>query len=239
MLSDVFRRLAEGEKLFWSGTLIFDEVNKGRLLTAAAKQRIAAGTKEALSSYSVVSSDLNRLWAEKPDADQLLQMIYQELKLRLPELLLMRVDKMTMATSVEARVPYLDHKLVEFAMSIPSSLKYHNGETKYILKRALQGVISNRVLHREKKGFGVPLEEWMRGPFGSFVEETILNSSLRQRELFDYEFVNHLISEHQARRQNYSFFLWTLLNLSLWYDRWIDGGSNKSQTAEADVRLRA
>jgi asparagine synthase (glutamine-hydrolysing) len=239
MLSDVFRRLAEGEKLFWSGTLIFDEVNKGRLLTTEAKERIAAGMNGALSSYSVVSTDLDRLLAEKPDADQLLQMIYQELKLRLPELLLMRVDKMTMAASVEARVPYLDHKLVEFAMSIPSGLKYHKRETKYILKRALQGVLSNRVLHREKKGFGVPLEELMRGPFGSFVEENIVNSSLRHRELFNYEFVNHLISEHQAGRQNYSFFLWTLLNLSLWYERWIVGRSNAGQSSEPDVRLRA
>jgi asparagine synthase (glutamine-hydrolysing) len=238
MLSDVLRRLAEGEELFWSGTFIFDEVNKGRLLTPAAKQRIAAGTDNVLSSYSVVTSDLNRLWAERPDADQLFQMIYQELKLRLPELLLMRVDKMTMAASVEARVPYLDHKLVEFAMSIPSTLKYHKGETKYILKRALTGVISNRVLRREKKGFGVPLEEWMRGPFGRFVEEKIMNSSLRQRDLLDYEFVNHLIREHQAGRQNYSFFLWTLLNLSLWYERWIDRRLGTNQSREAPVEIR-
>jgi asparagine synthase (glutamine-hydrolysing) len=237
MLADVFRRLAEGEKLFWSGTFIFDEVNKGRLLTVGAKQRIAAGMTNALSSYSVVSADLNRLLTEKPDADQLVQMIYQELKLRLPELLLMRVDKMTMATSVEARVPYLDHKLVEFAMSIPSSLKYHKGETKYILKRALTGVISNRVLHREKKGFGVPLQEWMRGKFGSFVEENIMNSSIRRREILDYNFVNHLISEHRSGRQNYSFFLWTLLNLSLWYDRWIDGHPATNQKIEAPVEI--
>jgi asparagine synthase (glutamine-hydrolysing) len=238
MLADVFRRLAEGEKLFWSGTFIFDEVNKGRLLTVAAKQRIAAGMNNALSSYSVVSADLNRLLTEKPDADQLVQMIYQELKLRLPELLLMRVDKMTMATSVEARVPYLDHKLVEFAMSIPSSLKYHKGETKYILKRALTGVISNRVLHREKKGFGVPIQEWMRGKFGSFVEENIMNSSIRRREILDYNFVNHLISEHRSGRQNYSFFLWTLLNLSLWYDRWIDGHPATDQKIEAPVEIK-
>jgi len=237
ILADVFRRLGEGEKLFWSGTFIFDEVNKGRLLTAAVKQRIAAGMNNTLSSYPVVSADLNRLLTEKPDADQLVQMIYQELKLRLPELLLMRVDKMTMANSVEARVPYLDHKLVEFAMSIPSALKYHKGETKYILKRALTGVISNRVLHREKKGFGVPIQEWMRGPFGSFVEENIMNSSIRRREIFDYEFVNHLITEHRSGRQNYSFFLWTLLNLSLWYERWIDGHSATNQRREDPVEI--
>jgi len=224
MLPDVFRRLAEGEELFWSGTFIFDEVNKRGLLTREAKENLAAAAGGSFSSYSVVRTDLDRLKSSRPDADQLLQMSYQELKLRLPELLLMRVDKMTMATSVEARVPYLDHKLVEFAMAIPSQLKYHDGETKYILKRALEGVIPERVLTREKKGFGVPIDEWMRGRFGGFVEESIYNSSLRRRRLFDYGFVKHLVTEHREGRANYSFFLWSLLNLSLWYDRWIEGG---------------
>ena len=224
MLPDVFRRLAEGEELFWSGTFIFDEVNKRGLLTREAKENLAAAAGGSFSSYSVVRTDLDRLKSSRPDADQLLQMSYQELKLRLPELLLMRVDKMTMATSVEARVPYLDHKLVEFAMAIPSQLKYHDGETKYILKRALEGVIPQRVLTREKKGFGVPIDEWMRGRFGGFVEESIYNSSLRRRRLFDYGFVKHLVTEHREGRANYSFFLWSLLNLSLWYDRWIEGG---------------
>ena len=222
MLPDLFRRLAEGQELFWSGTLIFDEVNKRRLLTAEAKERLGAGGKDGFSSYSAVRSDLDRLLASKPDADQLLRMSYQELKLRLPELLLMRVDKMTMATSVEARVPYLDHKLVEFAMSLPQHLKYRDGEKKYILRRALDGVIPDQVLNREKKGFGVPLDEWMRGGFGSFVEDGLFNSSLRRRKLFDYGFVKHLLTEHKALRANYSFFLWSLLNLSMWYDRWIE-----------------
>lgn len=149
--------------------------------------------------------------------------------MRLPELLLMRVDKMTMATSVEARVPYLDHKLVEFAMSIPSHLKYHNRETKYILKRALKGVIPDRVLSREKKGFGVPINEWMLDRLGGFVEDALFSSSLRSRELFDYEFVKHILSEHRARRINYSFFLWSLLNLSMWYDHWIEGPRTASE----------
>ena len=238
MLPDVFRRLGEGEELFWSGTFVFDEVNKRRLLLPEAKERLGADGKDGVSSYSVVRSDLDRLLASKPDADQLLQMSYQELKLRLPELLLMRVDKMTMATSVEARVPYLDHKLVEFAMSIPSSLKYRDGETKYILKRALEGVIPEQVLNREKKGFGVPLDEWMRGPFGSFVEESLFNSSLRRRRLFDYGFVKHILGEHRDGRANYSFFLWSLLNLSLWYDHWIEGSAPRQQAAAVDMTLR-
>ncbi len=238
MLADVFRRLGEGEELFWSGTLIFDEVNKHRLLTPEARERVGAGARDGFSSYSVVRSDLDRLLASLPDSDQLLRMIYQELKLRLPELLLMRVDKMTMATSVEARVPFLDHKLVEFAMAIPSHLKYRDGETKYILKRALEGVIPERVLNREKKGFGVPLDEWMRGSFGGFVESAVFNSTLRRRGLFDYGFVKQLLIEHQEGRANYSFFLWSLLNLSLWYDHWIDGGTGSQKATEVDMMLR-
>lgn len=225
MLPDLLRRLAQGEELFWSGTFVFDEVNKHRLLTPAARKRLSAKPdgEDDFSSYSVVRSDLDRLLALRPNADQLLRMIYHELKLRLAELLLMRVDKMTMATSVEARVPYLDHKLVEFAMTIPSDLKYHNGETKYILKRALGGVIPNRVLNREKKGFGVPINEWMVDRLGGFVEDALFNSSLRGRELFDYDFVKGLLAEHRAGRTNYAFFLWSLLNVSLWYDQWIEG----------------
>ena len=239
MLPDLLRRLAEGEELFWSGTFVFDEINKRRLLTPEVKKRLATNARDGFSSYSVVRSDLDRLLASRPDADQLLRMIYQELKLRLPELLLMRVDKMTMATSVEARVPYLDHKLVEFAMAIPSHLKYRDGETKYILKRALEGVIPQRVLGREKKGFGVPLDEWMRGRFGSFVWDGLFSSSLRRRNLFDYGFVKHLLTEHREGRANYSFYLWTLLNLSLWYERWIEGGAAKPQAAELDMTIGA
>ena len=233
VLPDVFRRLAEGEELFWSGAFVFDEVNKRRLLTPEAQRKLGAGGKDGLSSYSVVRSDLDRLLASEPDADQLLQMSYQELKLRLPELLLMRVDKMTMATSVEARVPYLDHKLVEFAMAIPSQLKYHDGETKYILKRALEGVIPARVLNREKKGFGVPLDEWMREPFGTFVEFAVLTSKLRRRGLFDYDFVKHLLAEHQRSHGTYGFFLWNLLNVSLWYDQWIEGSRPVGKSVES------
>lgn len=225
MLPDLLRRLGDGEELFWSGTFVFDEVHKQQLLTPEARSRLGGNrvSNSKLSSYSVVRADLDRLLASKPDADQLDRMIYQELKLRLAELLLMRVDKMTMATSVEARVPFLDHKLVEFAMSIPSHLKYHEGETKYILKRALKGIIPDRVLQRPKQGFGVPINEWMLDRLGGFVENAIFNSALRRRELFDYGFIGECSRDHRAGRVNNSFFLWTLLNLSLWYDHWIDG----------------
>ena len=221
MLPDLLRRFAAGEELFWGGAFIFDETNKQQLYQPSALQRINNGHK--LSSHEIVQEDLQRLLDKKPHAGKLEQMIYQELKLRLAELLLMRVDKITMANSLEARVPFLDHKLVEFAMTIPRSMKYRNGETKWILKEALRGVIPESVLQRKKKGFGVPINEWMMKGLGGFVEDSLMNSSLRRRALFDYEYIKRLLDEHRTGRANYSFFLWNLLNLSLWHDQWIDG----------------
>jgi asparagine synthase (glutamine-hydrolysing) len=215
-LPDLFRRLKTGEELFWSGAFVFDETQKGPLLTESYRARVKT------SSHLVIKRDLDRLLAARPGADQLDRMIYQELKLRLPELLLMRVDKVTMATSVEARVPFLDHHLVEFAMKIPRSLKYRNGETKYLLKRALAGVVPARVLERKKQGFGAPIKEWLFGRMSGFVEDAIFGSALSRREIFDYENVRRLLEEQRAGRVNYSFHLWALLNLSLWYDRWIE-----------------
>jgi asparagine synthase (glutamine-hydrolysing) len=217
MLPDLMRRLARREELFWSGAFVFDEVNKRKVLSEAIKRKL-----DNISSYCVVRSDLDRLLAARPNADQLERMIYQELKLRLPELLLMRVDKLTMAVSVEARVPFLDHRLVEFAMSLPRDLKYRDGQTKYILKRALRGQIPERVLNRPKKGFGAPINEWMLDRLGSLVESTLFGSSLRRRGLFNYDFIRHMLEDHRAGRINYSFFLWCLLNISLWYERWIE-----------------
>jgi len=229
---DLLRRFADGEEMFWGGAVFFDETYKRQLFTPSARRRLTNGHARDLSSYPIVRTNLDRLLDAKPDADVLERMIYQELKLRLPELLLMRVDKMTMAASVEARVPFLDHKLVEFAMAIPRKTKYRNRESKHILKRALEGVVPESVLQRKKKGFGAPMKEWMLDRLGSFVEDTLFNSKMRRLELFDYEFVRHLLDEHRSARANYGFFLWTLLNLNLWYDHWIEGSASGAEAVK-------
>jgi asparagine synthase (glutamine-hydrolysing) len=217
-----------GEDLFWSGAFVYDEYNKARLLSREARSRLDAAHGRAFSSYEVVRADLDRLLEARPHSGQLDRMIYQDLKLRLPELLLMRVDKLTMATSIEARVPFLDHRLVELAMSIPQNLKYHDGTTKYILKRALRGVVPDYVIERKKKGFGTPINAWLLDRLGRFFEHSLFNSALRKRGLFDYGYIERILREHRAGRANYAFFLWCLLNLSLWYDQWIEGRPSTS-----------
>src|SRR6185503_1369564 len=109
----------------------------------------------------------------RPNADFPMRASYLELMYRLPELLLMRVDKMAMAASVEGRVPFLDHKLVELALSTPAAMHVAGGELKHLLKLALRGVIPNEVIDRPKQGFSLPMHEWMSGQLGVVVRDRV------------------------------------------------------------------
>jgi asparagine synthase (glutamine-hydrolysing) len=213
---ELTRRLGAGEPLFWGGAIVFDEDFKRRVLSSEMSAEV-----EGLSSYDAVKNHLDHVARVRPDSDFAARMSYLELKLRLPELLLMRVDKMTMATSVEARVPFLDHHLVEYAMSLPVDLKIKGTSGKHILKRALEKVLPPDLLYRPKRGFGAPVREWFRGAGAEVLGGLIMNSSIRKRGLFDYEFIARLLDEHQRGARDWSFHLWALLNVSLWCDRWI------------------
>lgn len=220
--NDFFRRAAEGEELFWGGANAFFELEKRALLSPEFRQR-----HSGLTSWDVVRGLYQRLDSVK-QADYLERMIYLELKLRLAELLLMRVDKITMSTSVEARVPFLDHKLVEFAMSVPTSLKTKGGTSKYILKKAVEGIIPHNIIYRRKQGFGVPINEWFWEAFGDFAEERMLGTRLHERGIFNVEFIRERLAAQRSGKGNYSFQLWNLFNLALWYDYWIGGRGDRA-----------
>ncbi len=216
MASELVRRLGAGESLFWGGAMVFDETMKSRVLSTEMRARY-----NGLSTYDVVRNYQEAIAAARPDADAAARMTYLELKLRLPELLLMRVDKITMATSVEARVPFLDHHLIEYAMNLPRELKVKGQTGKHILKRALESILPADVLYQPKRGFGAPVREWFRGAEGEKLMQQIMNSSLRERKFFDYSFISGLADEHRREVRDWSANLWCLLNLSVWYDRWI------------------
>ncbi|MGB5036359.1 MAG: asparagine synthase C-terminal domain-containing protein, partial [Blastocatellia bacterium] len=217
LVPELARRLGTGEALFWNAAEVWDETTKRSLITKSYRERLGG-----ISSYEVVKEYFDRIAAEKPSADFLERMIYVELKLRLAELLLMRVDKITMATSVETRVPFLDHKLVEFAMTIPRSMKVRDGQNKWILKKALEGILPNDILYRPKQGFGLPINEWFIKGMAPFVEHALFSSPFRKRGFLDYDVVRSMWEQHLAGKVNYSFNIWSLLNLSLWYEHWIE-----------------
>ena len=214
---ELIRRLGADEPLFWGGVVVYDETFKPRVLSQSLRARM-----NGLSSLRAVEPYLQHIEQERPESDFLSRLTYLELKLRLPELLLMRVDKITMATSVEARVPFLDHHLVEYALGVPRSLKVEGTTGKHILKRALENILPHDLLYEPKRGFGAPVREWFREGLGGWFDEHLINSTLRKRDLLDYGFVARMLEEHRSRKQDWGFHLWALLNLSLWYERWID-----------------
>jgi asparagine synthase (glutamine-hydrolysing) len=213
---ELIRRLGKDQSLFWGGVGVFDETTKPKVLSPDLRARY-----NGLSTHDVVRKYLDHIERERPNSDFAARMTYLELKLRLPELLLMRVDKITMATSVEARVPFLDHHLIEYAMGLPRELKVKGATGKHILKRALESILPRDLLYKPKRGFGAPAREWFRGPRGEDLVQMIMGSTIRQRHFFDYQFIDQLVDEHRRERQDWSAHLWALLNLSVWYDRWI------------------
>jgi asparagine synthase (glutamine-hydrolysing) len=128
---------------------------------------------------------------------------------------------MSMAHSIEARVPLLDHKLVEFAATIPPELNLRNGTTKYIFKRALRGILPEAIIDRRKQGFAVPLEHWFRGQLGSFVRDLLFSERSRQRGIFNQDYIEKLLRLHEGGR-NLDFYLWTLISFELWCRAFLD-----------------
>jgi asparagine synthase (glutamine-hydrolysing) len=150
-----------------------------------------------------------------------------EMKLRLPEHLLMRVDKLTMAHSIEARVPYLDHDVVEFAMRVPPSYKLKDGLGKAILKKAVEPYIDNDMVYRAKQGFGAPMDAWFREPdFGRRCLAAFERSRLKKERYFDNEFFLDLLRNQLQGYGGYSFHLWTVLNAVLWHESWIENNED-------------
>jgi|HubBroStandDraft_3_1064219.scaffolds.fasta_scaffold00250_4 asparagine synthase (glutamine-hydrolysing) len=203
---------AAGRLPFWGGAICY---------TGELKRQILADRRDRPDAYRVVS----RLWeqAERdlPGAGLLEKMTYLELKQRLAELLLMRVDKMTMATSVEARVPFLDRDLVEFAIALPARMKVRDGVGKWLLKRTVDGLLPGEIVHRPKQGFGAPVAEWFRGELGIRAQREIRDSSLSERGLLDYARIDELWNAHRSGQMDWSFQLWNLYNVSAWHDHWV------------------
>jgi asparagine synthase (glutamine-hydrolysing) len=140
----------------------------------------------------------------------------------LPNDLLVKVDIATMAVSLEARSPFLDHKVIEFAASLPEKFKLRGLTTKYLLKRILKKILPAENLDRRKMGFGVPVGHWLRGKLQPFLRETLLSEKALKRGLFKPEAVKQLVELHTRGERDYSHQLWTLLMLELWFERFID-----------------
>src|SRR5947207_2615216 len=147
---------------------------------------------------------------------------YLDIKTYLPLDILTKVDRMSMAHSLEARVPLLDHKLIEFAATIPPELQLRGGATKYIFKRAMRSILPSEIIDRPKRGFAVPLAGWFRGPSAAFLRDLLLSVRSRQRGIFNADAIERLIAR-QASGRALDWQLWMLVSFEMWFRTFLDG----------------
>lgn len=167
-------------------------------------------------------SEFKRIGNNVSSGNPINRLLYLDSKTYLPGDILTKVDRMTMANSLEARAPLLDHELIEYVSEIPSDLKLKGSDPKYILKKAMEGIVPNEILYREKQGFGVPIREWINKQVRSRIRETLLDSTSIQRGYFDRSYIERLLNEHSTRRRDHSYPLWGLFMLELWHRQFID-----------------
>jgi asparagine synthase (glutamine-hydrolysing) len=231
---EISLRINLGHELFYGGSNAFWAVHVEKYLNTSAispdPRDIDTGVEgleldgaESGDSGNIIDTIAQAVTNTNASADTLTKMIHAEFRLRLPELLLMRVDKITMSTSLEARVPFLDHELVDLTMDIPRELKVDGYKTKHLLKQALRGVIPDEIIDRKKMGFAAPAAEWLREDFGIEAESMVLGSPLAANNgPLNATAIRRAFDDHRSGRQNNALHLWVLLNLTAWHDHWID-----------------
>lgn len=206
---EYLRRSSENQPIFWGGAEIYTQVQKSRLLSKRLNNKMKNRT-----SWDVLKPIYERFQQKSKTKAMLDWMSYLDLNLRLPELLLMRVDKMSMGTSLEARVPFLDHKFVELAMSIPSEIKMKNDQLKYILKKSVRGIIPDVVIDRKKQGFAAPMKEWFEEGLGDVARQE-LKEFCMETDLLNWTEVERLLNGEKKSNA------WPLLNVAQWWKIYI------------------
>jgi asparagine synthase (glutamine-hydrolysing) len=214
LLEGSFLKPAEAH-LFWNGT--FSEAQKKHLHLRNGHPSVGSLVQN-LPIHSRTVGYLNRyLWLD--------QTYY------LPDDILYKCDRMSMAHSLEVRPPFLDHRIVEFAARLPENLKIHGSTLKRVLRHLLRGKLPAFVLHRKKEGFDIPAHDWLRGPLRPLLLDTLTRDAVEKSNLFDWSTVESLIGRHMERRVNLGYHLWGLVTLFLWMKRWgIQSGPGELQT---------
>jgi asparagine synthase (glutamine-hydrolysing) len=220
-------RASSGFPVFWGGVYAFSQREKLDLLSPRLRRRFRNET-----SWPAISPIYERFVQKAWEKTPVKWMTYLDLNLRLPELLLMRLDKMGMGVSLETRVPFLDHKFVELAMSVPEQVITRGNESKHILKKAVRGLIPDDIIDRKKQGFGVPIYEWFFEQFGEFAKRE-LSDFCSKTDFFDQRAVMKLVQSGRGRDA------WFLLNFALWWKEFIAGqGPSMANQMELVVGTR-
>ncbi|MBS1794816.1 MAG: asparagine synthase (glutamine-hydrolyzing) [Acidobacteria bacterium] len=193
----------------------FGNLKKIELYSKLLRENLNGGRGRAAEIYRRLAAGVGR-----DDATD--RLLYLDSKTYLPSDILTKVDRMTMAVSLEARVPLLDHELIEIVQKIPADLKLKGLETKYIFKKAMEGIVPREILYREKQGFGVPVGDWINAQLKDRIHGILSEQRTRERGFFESRYINLLLDEHTRNRRDHSHSLWILWMLELWHRRFVD-----------------
>ena len=187
----------------------------------------------------ILPDSFDRLTDSITARDPLLQLMQVDLRSQLPEALLLLTDKITMATSLECRVPFLDHHLVELAAKIPNSIKMKSGELKSILKQSVADLLPADILNRRKRGFGAPFGTWIKSELKPLRNHLINRKSVEQRGMFSWQAIRSICENHDQTREDYTDLLMVLMNIEIWNRIYIDRESPEDISADLNERLQA
>ena len=213
--ADLLRRSLEKKPIFWGGAEAFSSFEKNQLFSNSFKKKI-----KNFDSWDCIRPHYEFFNKNAKYKNIENWMTYLDLKIRLPELILMRIDKMTMANSLEARVPFLDHNLVQKTIDLPKKIKIKKNKLKVLLKDIVKGLLPYEILNRKKQGFGLPLKEWFEDGLG-INEKKIINEFVNKTDFFKKETIQKIIDRKGDTR------LWFLLNLAIWWKIFIKNNKLK------------
>jgi asparagine synthase (glutamine-hydrolysing) len=215
------------ESIYFDNFAVFPRSMQPELLTTETREQI--GTADPYIGLREVQ--------KQGDAVSLLdRLLYADIKTYLHELL-MKQDQMSMATSIESRVPFLDHKLVEFTSGLPERLKLRGWTTKYVLRESMKGLLPETILSRPKMGFPVPIGTWFRGAYSSVIDEYVLSDRALGRGIFAPDFVKRLVARHQTGGEDHAERLWALVNFEIWQRQFFDGEQPDLRIREQQVEM--
>lgn len=195
--------------------MFFSLEEKRRLYSDSLNQRLG-GLKEVdeMEPFRSLLPLLSRL-------DQINGELFLDLKTYLADDLLVKIDRMSMAASLETRVPFLDHRLVEFVLSLPGNLKVKGLTLKWLLKKTMKGRLPQQTLHRSKEGFSIPIKHWLRKELKDLLLDYLSKGRIREEGLFHFEPIEEMIDSHLKGKENYSHQLWALMVFEMWKEHYL------------------
>jgi asparagine synthase (glutamine-hydrolysing) len=206
------------ESIYFDNFAVFSRSMQRELLSTETQERLGVSASDPYAA-------MRNAFAESDATSLLDRLLYADIKTYLHELL-MKQDQMSMAASIESRVPFLDHKLVEFSAALPERMKLRGATTKYVLRESMKGLLPEAILSRAKMGFPVPVGSWFRGAFRNVVEEYVLSERAMSRGIFEPSFVRSLVKRHQDGGEDHSERLWSLVNFEIWQRQFFDADQN-------------